>query len=114
MRTKRPIAIVSTLLIVILAISGVVYWNAGVDETRRIMLTTDHDCPAGSTEKIERAGEIGWLRLCTRNEIRHGPFAYWKKQRKYAAGTYIDGRLAGPVRYFREDGAVERIEEHPL
>ena len=42
--------------------------------------------------------------------MRHGPFVYWKKQHKYAAGTYDDGKQM-KVSYFDESGKAIRVEE---
>ena len=89
----------------------IAFWDYDVEETKRVMLTTAHHCPAGTVEKIERAGEVGWLRLCVKGETRHGPFVYWKKQHKYAEGTYVDGRHAGKVSYFDKTGKVARVED---
>lgn len=75
------------------------------------MLATAHSCPAGTVETIERGGEVGWLRLCTKGKVRHGPFVYWKKGHRYAEGVYMEGRPAGKVSYFDESGKVTRVEE---
>jgi hypothetical protein len=91
----------------------VVFWDDDVEKTRRTMLAAHHPCPPGAVEQVERAGEGGWLRLCARNGVRHGPFAYWKKQRKHAEGSYVDGKLARRVTTFDDHGRVVRVEEHP-
>ena len=114
MLTRRTVVFASAVVVIgVAAVLVVAFWNYDVEETKRVMLTTVHKCPAGAVESIERAGEIGWLRLCQKNGVRQGPFVYWKKQRKYAEGSYIDGRHAGPVSYFDENGRVARVDENP-
>jgi len=104
---------VSAGAVSVAAIAGLlfVFWDYDIEETKRVMLATIHRCPIDTTEKIERAGEIGWLRVCMRGEARHGPFTYWKKRHKYAEGEYVDGRHVGKVRYFDETGRVIRVED---
>ncbi|HET9403505.1 MAG TPA: hypothetical protein VFO57_02895 [Burkholderiales bacterium] len=109
----RVLAAAAGTLVAIAAVLAIVFWDYDVQETKRIMLATSHQCPAGAVEKIERAGEVGWLRLCMKGEARHGPFTYWKKQHKYAEGVYVDGRQVGKVSYFDETGKATRVEEHP-
>lgn len=109
--TRRKIATIAAAgLLVAAAALVVVSWDDELEETRRAMLATAHRCPPQTTEKIERAGEIGWLRLCMRGESRDGPFVYWKKQHKYAEGTYDNGRQV-KVSYFDPSGKLVRVEE---
>lgn len=98
------------VLVVIVAALAIVFWDYDIEETRRVMLAATHSCPAGTVEKIERAGEVGWLRLCLKGEARHGPFTYWKQRHKHVEGTYVDGQ-AGRVTYFDKSGKVTRVEE---
>ena len=109
--TRAKIAAIAiAVLLTALAALLVGFWDYELEATKRAMLATAHPCPAGTTEKIERAGEVGWLRLCVRGGVRHGPFVYWKKQHKYAAGTFDDGKQM-KVSYFDESGKAIRVEE---
>ena len=113
MLTRRPGIAASAALIGVLVVLVIVFWDYDVQETKRLMLAAAHDCPSGTVEKIERGGEVGWLRLCMKGEVRQGPFVYWKKQHKYAEGVYFEGRQVGKVSYFNETGKVTRVEEQP-
>ena len=113
MLTRRTGVAASAVLIGILVVLVIVFWDYDVQETKRVMLATAHICPSGTVEKTERAGEVGWLRLCMKGEVRQGPFVYWKKQHKYADGVYADDRQVGNVSYFDETGKVTRVEEQP-
>ena len=111
---SRRMVIITLVALAAAAIAAAfMYANHDLEETRRVMLASPHVCPPGTAEKVERAGEIGWLRSCIKGNVRHGPFSYWKKQRKHAEGAYADGRHAGPVSYFDETGKVERVEANP-
>jgi len=105
------ISIGAAALVGVLTVLIVVFWDYELEETKRVMLTTSHNCPTGTVESVERGGEIGWFRTCKKNGIRDGPFVYWKKQRKYAEGTYRDDQQVGQVQYFDEEGRVVRVEE---
>jgi hypothetical protein len=113
MLTRRNGVIASATLIGVIAVLVFEFWDYDLQETRRVMLAATHSCPAGTVEKIERAGEVGWLRFCANGEIRQGPFAYWKKQRKYAEGYFAEGRQVGKAIYFDETGKVTRVDEWP-
>ena len=111
MVTRRKLTITMVALVLaVLAALLIVFWDYDLETTRRSMLATAHPCPADTTEKIERAGEVGWLRLCVRGDTRHGPFTYWKNQRKYAEGAYVNGKRTN-VSYLDETGKVVRVEE---
>ena len=109
-RRQLATTVVAVLLAMLVGLL-VTFWDYDVEETKRVMLATTHHCPSDTTERIERAGEVGWLRLCMKGQTRHGPFTYWKKQHKYAEGAYVDGRHTGKVKYFDETGKVVRIED---
>lgn len=104
-------ATVVAVLVAVIAGLLAFFWDHGVEETKRAMLATAHRCPPDTVEKLERAGEVGWLRLCVKGDTRHGPFVYWKKRHKYAEGAYVDGRHIGKVTYFDEAGQVVRVED---
>lgn len=112
MMTQRTAIILGAMLLAGVA-AGAWFWDYQVEETRRAMLATAHECPSGTSERIERSGEIGLVRLCIRDGVRHGPFAYWKNTRKQIEGSYVDGKLAGRQVHYGADGRVARIEEHP-
>ena len=113
MLTRRTGIAIGAVLTGVLVVLVIVFWDYDVQETKRVMLATAHNCPSATVEKIERAGEVGWLRLCMKGEVRQGPFVYWKKQHKYVEGVYADDRQVGKVRYFNETGKVTRVEEQP-
>lgn len=112
MMTQRTAIILGAMLLAGVA-AGAWLWDYQLDETRRAMLATAHECPSGTSERIERSGEIALVRLCIRDGVRHGPFAYWKNARKQIEGSYADGKLAGRQVHYGADGRVARVEEHP-
>lgn len=111
MPTRRTVVIATAALVGILVVLLITFWDYELRETKRLMLATLHSCPSGAVERIERGGELGWLRLCVKGEVRHGPFVYWKKKLKYAEGVYVEGRRTGNVSYYDESGKVTRVEE---
>ena len=40
--------------------------------TYAAMLKTDHQCPDGAIESVERWGKSGYARFCLKNGVKHG------------------------------------------
>ena len=104
---------------VLLAAIGSPIWlgkivNTRIERNYAIVSVVILECPEGTSQAIERWGQVGHLISCRDGYEFHGPWQVWKDGRKMVEGRYASGKKDGPWHFFCDDGNLYKTIEYRL
>jgi len=92
--------------------TGVSRMRGEMESTRIAILKSEHECPKGAVESVERWGQWGYSRFCLKDGKENGKWVGWEKQHKVIEGNYRQGKKHGLWTWFDDEGRVTRTIQY--